>query len=89
MDVHTHTHTLDIYGGVMSASKGTQALFRVLKVKIDREVQFQKHAFELLGALDTILTATMATERQRTVASHAMRTEQRELSQPLSLQPVQ
>lgn len=59
---------------MLAASKGTQALFRVLKVKIDREVQFQKQAFELLGTLDTILTASMATDRQRTLANDAMRT---------------
>ena len=71
---HTHTLTLDIYGGVLSTSKGVQALFRVLKVKIDREVQFQKRAFELLGTLDTILTASMATERRKAIASDVMRT---------------
>ena len=73
---------LDIYGGVLSTSKGVQALFRVLKVKIDREVQFQKRAFELLGTLDTILTAAMATERQKAIASDAMRT-------PLALEAVE
>ena len=51
-------------------------MFRVLKVKIDREVQFQRRAFELLGTLDTILTASMATERQKA----AMRTSSLPLS---------
>lgn len=74
---HTYAHSLsDIYGGVLSSSKGTQAMFRVLKVKIDREVQFQRRAFELLGTLDTILTASMATERQKA----AMRTSSLPLS---------
>ena len=71
----------------MSTSKGIQALFRVLKVKIDREVQFQKRAFELLGTLDTILTASMATERQKTIASDVMRTPldiEQKLNPPLS-----
>ena len=79
------THTLDIYGGVLSVSKGTQTLFRVLKVKIDRELQFQKRAFELLGTLDTILTASMATDRQKTIASDVMRTPlEQKLNPPLS-----
>lgn len=47
-------HT-DIYGTVLSQSKTTMALFKVLKVKIDREVQFQKHAFQLLGSINTLL----------------------------------
>ena len=80
--------SLDIYGGVLSTSKGVQALFRVLKVKIDREVQFQKRAFELLGTLDTILTAAMATERHRAIASDVMRTPlgavEQKLNPPLS-----
>ena len=79
---------LDIYGGVLSTSKGVQALFRVLKVKIDREVQFQKRAFELLGTLDTILTAAMATERHKAIASDVMRTPlcavEQKLNPPLS-----
>lgn len=82
MNVYPYPLYIDIYGGVLSSSKGTQALFRVLKVKIDREVQFQKHAFELLGTLDTILTASMTTERQRTIANDAMRTSK--LIPPLS-----
>ena len=83
MNANVHTHRLsDIYGGVLSSSKGTQAMFRVLKVKIDREVQFQRHAFELLGTLDTILTASLAVERQK--LSTATRTLPSSAVQPLS-----
>ncbi len=46
----------DIYGCTLSQSKTTKTLFRVLKVKVDREVQFQKHAFQLLGSINTLLT---------------------------------
>lgn len=40
-------------------SKKTEALFRLLKVKVEREVEFQKQAFQLLGCLDTLLTASI------------------------------
>ena len=59
---------VDIYGSTLPQSPPTRALFRVLKVKLDREVQFQKGAFRLLGMLDTILTAATATQRQQTAA---------------------
>ena len=49
--------TADTYGCMLAQSKTTMALFKVLKVKVDREVQFQKHAFQLLGSIDTLLTA--------------------------------
>ena len=49
---------------MLSHSKTTQALFQVLKVKVDREVQFQHHAFELLGQLDMILCSAMTHQRQ-------------------------
>ncbi|XP_064390591.1 U3 small nucleolar RNA-associated protein 15 homolog [Halichondria panicea] len=60
---------IDIYCGMLSHSKTVLALFHVIKVKVDREVEFQKQAFQLLGTLDTILTATMATHRQQTAAA--------------------
>ena len=44
-------------------------MFNVLKVKIDREAQFQRHAFELLGSLDTILTASTAVQRHQVAAT--------------------
>lgn len=44
----------DIYACVLSQSKMTKALFRVIKVKVDKEVQFQKHAFQLLGCMDML-----------------------------------
>ncbi len=59
----------DIYCGMLSQSKTVLALFHVIKVKVDREIEFQKQAFQLLGTLDTILTATMATHRQQTAAA--------------------
>ena len=40
-------------------------MFNVLKVKIDREAQFQRHAFELMGSLDTLLTASTAVQRHQ------------------------
>lgn len=51
----------DIYGGMLSQSESTRTLFKVLKVKVDREVQFQKHAFQLLGSINTLLTAANIT----------------------------
>lgn len=41
----------------------------MLRVKVDREVQFQRHAFELLGTLDTLLTASTATQRHQVALS--------------------
>lgn len=58
---------LDVYGCTLSESKKTQALFRLLKVKVEREVEFQKQAFQLLGCLNTLLTAA---SRTRTPATH-------------------
>jgi hypothetical protein len=58
----TNIPPLDIYGRVLSQSKATMVLFKVLKVKIGREVEFQKRAFQMLGAINTLLTA--ASSRQ-------------------------
>ena len=52
------SHPSDIYGCMLSRSKTTMALFKVLRVKIAREIQFQKHAFQLLGSINTLLTAS-------------------------------
>lgn len=51
---------------MLSQSKPTMALFRVLKVKVDREVEFQKHAFQLLGSINTLLTAATAIKPSQT-----------------------
>lgn len=65
-------YSVDIYCGMLSHSKTVAALFHVIKVKVDREVEFQKQAFQLLGTLDTILTVTMATQRQQTAAAASL-----------------
>lgn len=59
----------DIYAQTLPESPPTRALFNVLRVKVDREVQFQRHAFELLGTLDTLLTASTATQRHQVALS--------------------
>ena len=46
----------DIYGAVTSQSTAVRALFNLLRVKIEKELEFQKNAFQLLGAMDLILT---------------------------------
>ena len=63
----------DIYCGMLSHSKTVLALFHVIKVKVDREVQFQKHAFQLLGTLDTILTVSMTTHRQQAATMESLK----------------
>lgn len=65
--------TTDIYCGMLSHSKTVLALFHVIKVKVDREVQFQKHAFQLLGTLDTLLTVSMATHRQQAATVESLK----------------
>ncbi len=55
---------------MLSYSKPIAALFHIIKVKVDREVEFQKQAFQLLGTLDTILTASMAMQRQQFAANN-------------------
>lgn len=52
----------DIYSCVLSQSKMTKALFRVIKVKVDKEVEFQKYAFQLLGCMDMLLTAAVVSK---------------------------
>eukprot|EP00731_Ephydatia_muelleri_P016638 Em0009g1062a len=47
---------IDIYGVVTSQSTAVRALFNLLRVKIEKELEFQKNAFQLLGAMDLILT---------------------------------
>ena len=59
---------VDVYGCMLTDSKKTQALFRLLKVKVEREVEFQKQAFQLLGSVNTLLTVATQT---RTVVTAA------------------
>ena len=66
---HTHTHTLtlshtqDIYGETLYQSKRISGLLRLVKMKIERELAFQRRSFQLLGAIDALLTVAMTTNR--------------------------
>lgn len=47
---------IDIYGCVTSQSKAVKALFSLLRANVEKELEFQKNAFQLLGAMDLVLT---------------------------------
>lgn len=51
---------LDIYGPVFGQSEKVDQLFTKLRNKIGAEMDFQQKGFELLGSLDTLFAATMA-----------------------------
>ena len=71
-----YTHTSEIYARTLPESPPTRAMFNVLKVKVDRETQFQRHAFELLGTLDTLLTASTAIQRHQVAATSQLPSEE-------------
>ena len=50
----------DIYGPVFGQSERVDHLFTKLRNKIGVEIDFQQKGFELLGSLDTLFAATMA-----------------------------
>jgi len=50
----------DIYGPVFGQSEKVDQLFTKLRNKIGGEIDFQQKGFELLGSLDTLFAATMA-----------------------------
>lgn len=81
---------LDVYGRTMWESKAVKKLFQRLKNTVDREVEFQTRAFELLGTLDVILTAAMATQRQSmaTMATQGSREELLRTSEAVSAMSV-
>lgn len=44
-------------------SKRISSLVRLMKIKMEREMEFQRRSFQLLGAIDALLTAATATHR--------------------------
>ena len=42
---------------------------RLTKLKIERELEFQRRSFQLLGAIDALLTAAVATQRHTPLLS--------------------
>ena len=58
-----HVHHADIYGETLYQSKRIAHLVKLMKVKMERELEFQKRGFQLLGAIDALLTAATATQR--------------------------
>lgn len=62
--------SIDVYGRTVYGSKMTRAMFSVLKLKVDHEIQFQKRAFALLGSLDTLLTAASVQRTTISVRQH-------------------
>lgn len=53
----------DIYGETLQQSKRIARLVRLMKIKMERELEFQRRSFQLLGAIDALLTAATATPR--------------------------
>ena len=53
----------DIYGDTLYQSKSISGLLRLVKGKIERELEFQRRGFQLLGAIDALLTAATATNK--------------------------
>lgn len=61
----------DIYGEMALTSKKTRDLLSRIWQKLLRELKFQQNAFAILGMLDTLLTASSATERHSIAVSMA------------------
>jgi U3 small nucleolar RNA-associated protein 15 len=54
---------IDIYGETLHQSKTIGRLVRLMKIKMERELEFQKRGFQLLGAIDALLATATATQR--------------------------
>lgn len=48
----------DIYTPVIGQSETADKLFTKLKNKLGRELEYQKEAFEVLGALDALVSSS-------------------------------
>ena len=54
---------IDTYGGITNQSKLVTNELTALSAQINHELRFQTKAFELMGIIDSILTATASRSR--------------------------
>ena len=51
-----------MYGAVLLQSNRCSKLIKLTKMRLGREIEFQKISFQLLGTIDALLTAATATQ---------------------------
>ena len=51
-----------MYGTVLLRSNRCNKLIKLTKMRLGREIEFQKISFQLLGTMDALLTAATATQ---------------------------